>query len=124
MRKVSARQVHQVLACVPDALTKLAAERDYWRHEAQTRIRHDRATKVACEMHNKGIEQHVPLADLVDRMEKAAERGELNDIARAVSMVGPDMGMKIAHLASGIRDDDGSSISANALTQYLLGGIG
>jgi len=121
MEKLSAEQVRQVLGHVPDTIRKLAHERDFWKKEAEARIRRDEAEKVARAMHDKGIEQHVPFDVLVERMEKAAERGELKDIERAVDMVGPDMGSKIAHLTNDERVGDYGS---DPITRYLVGGIG
>ena len=120
MYKYSSK-MQQVLGYVPDTLRKLAEERDFWKKEAQVRIRRDEAIKVAKAMHDKGIEQHVPFDTLVDRMEKAAERGELQDIERAVDLVGPDMGQKIAQLTSDERIDYPGS---DPLTRFLVGGIG
>ena len=119
MKKVSARQIRQVLASVPETLRKVAQERDYWRKEAQVRMRRDEAEKVARAMHDKGIEQHVPSDSLVENLEKAAARGELRNIERAVDLVGPDMGAKLAHIAN---DDNyrGGRSAIDALSQYLL----
>jgi hypothetical protein len=121
MQKLSAEQIQGVLSKVPETLRKLASERDYWRKEAETRIRHEEALKVANAMHEKGMEQHVPLDILVERMEKAAERGELKDIERAVDLVGPDMGAKLAQLTG---EDRKYPEGSDPLTLYLVGDVG
>lgn len=121
MNKVSSQQVHQVLGHVPETIRKLASERDFWKKEAQVRIRRDEAEKVAHAMHEKGIELDTPFETLVEMMEKAAEQGKLAEIERAVDYVGPNMGQKFASLTS---DDRVSGPAADPLTQYLVGGIG
>ena len=120
-RVKQAQMARVVLADVPGTLRKVASERDYWRKEALSYRRKDEAEKVARAMHDKGLEQQVPFDVLVERMEKAAERGELRNIERAVDMIGPDMGSKIAQLAN---KDRYSESGTDALTNYLLGGIG
>jgi len=121
MDKVSSEQIVELFGHVPDTLRKLASERDFWKKEAQVRIRRDEAEKVAHAMHDKGIEMDTPFETLVDRMEKAAEQGKLAEIERAVDYVGPDMGRKLAQLSNDERVD---ASGADPLTQYIVGGIG
>lgn len=122
MQKVSAAQIAELLEHVPETLRKLASERDFWKKEAQARIRRDEAEKVAHAMHEKSIELETPFEVLVDRLEKAAEQGKLAEIERAVEFVGPDMGRKFAQLTNDDRAYDGPG--ADPLTQYLVGGVG
>jgi len=122
MDKVSAEQIVELFGRVPEALRGLAAERDFWKKEAQVRIRRDEAEKVAHAMQDKGIEMDTPFDVLVERMEKAAEQGKLGEIERAVDYVGPDMGRKFAQLTNDDRVAAGPG--ADPLTQYLVGGIG
>lgn len=122
MDKVSSEQIVELFGHVPDTLRKLASERDFWKKEAQVRIRRDEAEKVAHAMQDKGIEMDTPFDVLVERMEKAAEQGKLGEIERAVDYVGPDMGRKFAQLTNDDRVTAGPG--ADPLTQYLVGGIG
>jgi hypothetical protein len=122
MNKISSQQIQEVLAAVPETLRKLASERDYWRKEAQTRIHRDEAEKVAHAMHEKGIDD-TPIDELVARLEKAASTGQLDKVAAAVDLVGPNMGQKIAQLTG---DDSTrvSSVSNNEFERFILGGVG
>ena len=98
MKKVSQDQVAEVLGAVPGTLRKLASERDFWKGEALSRMHREEATKVAAEMHEKGINTELGFPELVADLEKAAGEGKLAAIAQAVSYVGPDMSAKIAAL--------------------------
>ena len=121
MEKLSHEQVQQVLGSVPGTLRKLAEERDYWRKEAESRMVRDEAEKVAHEMHSKGLQLDTPIDDLVNSLEKAASAGKLSEIARAVDLVGPDMGQKIAQLT---HDDSRHQGGSTALEQFILGDVG
>jgi len=121
MNKLSSEQMQQVLEAVPGTLRKLVGERDYWKKEAQSRMRRDDAEKVAHAMHEKGISVDVSIDDLVTQLEKAAEAGKLGKIAEAVEMVGPDMGQKIAHLSEG---EASYAVGGDDLTRFCLGGVG
>lgn len=123
MHKLSSDQLQQVLDAVPGTLRKLAAERDYWRTEAQTRMVHEDAEKVAHAMHEKGINVDVPINDLIETLEKAAAQGKLEKIADAVDMVGPDMGQKIASL-TGDESTAASEQTNSGFERYLMGGVG
>lgn len=121
MNKLSAEQINQVFSQVPGTLRKLAAERDFWKQEAETRMQHDEATKVASMMHEKGINADVPIKDLIEQLEKAASNGRLPQIAEAVEMVGPDMGTKIASLTN---DENRAQGGSSAFESFILGGVG
>lgn len=121
MNKLSSEQVQQVLGQVPDTLRKLAAERDFWRTEAQARMQRDEAEKVAAAMHEKGISTDVPFKDLVDQLEKAASAGRLEKIAEAVELVGPNMSEKIASLTN---DEGKVSGGTSEFERFILGGVG
>lgn len=123
MNKISSEQLDQVLSAVPGTLRSLAGERDYWKKEAQSRMRREEAVKVAQAMHEKGISVDTPIDSLVDRLEKAASAGKLEKIAEAVDLVGPDMGHKIAHL-TGDESTRGSSMSSHEFERFILGGVG
>lgn len=117
MNKISQDQVNEVLAAVPGTLRKLAAERDFWKGEAISRMHHEEATKVASEMHSKGINTEVEFPELVADLEKAASEGKLASIAQAVSFVGPDMSAKIASLTD--RSGSGGD-GMNKLEQFIM----
>ena len=123
MHKLSSDQLQQVLDAVPGTLRSLAAERDYWKKEAHSRMLREDAEKVAHAMHEKGINTDVSIDSLVEKLEKAAAEGKLGQIADAVDMVGPDMGLKIASLTN-----DGSSVASgvvqNELERFIMGGVG
>lgn len=123
MNKMSSEQLQQVLEVVPGTLRSLASERDYWKKEAQGRMRHEEAEKVARAMHDKGINVDTPLNDLIENLEKAAAAGNLSRIAEAVEMVGPDMGQKIASL-TGDQSTAASSVMATEFERFIVGGVG
>jgi hypothetical protein len=123
MDKLSYDQLQQVLEVVPGTLRSLAAERDHWRKEAQARMQHEEAEKVARAMHDKGINVDTPIGTLIENLEKAAAAGKLEKIAEAVDMVGPDMGQKIASLA-GDSSTAASGLSSTEFERYLVGGVG
>lgn len=120
MKKLSSEQVQQVLGQVPGVIRKLAEERDFWKKEANARMRRDEAEKVAQAMHEKGISD-VPFKDLVDQLEKAAEAGRLDKIAEAVDLVGPNMGEKIASLSN---DNTRISGGSSEFERFILGDVG
>ncbi len=120
MKKLSAEQMQQVFGQVPGTLRKLAAERDFWKKEAQGRIQTDECEKVARQMLDKGISD-APLNELVEQLEKAAASGRLEKIAEAVELVGPNMGQKIASLTN---DDGQVSGASSEFERFLMGGIG
>lgn len=121
MKKLSAEQVQSVLSQVPGTLRKLAAERDFWKKEAESRMQRDEAEKVAHAMHEKGISVDVPINELVEQLEKAAQSGRLEKIAEAVDLVGPNMGQKIASLTN---DENHTSGGSSEFERFLLGGVG
>lgn len=123
MNKLSSEQLQQVLEVIPGTLRSLAGERDYWRKEAQSRMHHEDAEKVARAMHDKGINADTPIDNLIENLEKAAYAGNLEKIAEAVDMVGPDMGQKIASL-TGDASTVASTGSSTDFERYIVGGVG
>lgn len=98
MEKVSAEQVQQVLEATVEVLPKLAANRDFWRDIAQQFIRRDEIQKVAHAMAEKGLLPEGQLGDILESLEKKASDGTLAEFSRAVDLVAPDMGSKLASL--------------------------
>jgi len=118
--KVSSAQISQILTDSATALRKVAAERDVLKEKVAQLERRDAATKLANEMHNKGINTELELDELVNRLEKTAGTADFAAIERAVDMAGPNMGRKIAEALS-----DGSPTSgASDLERYILGDLG
>ena len=122
MQKLSSEQLQQVLGSVPGTLRKLAAERNYWKKEAQSRMRREEAEKVAHAMHDKGINADVAIDTLVESLEKAASEGRLGTIAEAVDMVGPDMWRKTA--STNDASTAASSAAQSELERFVVGGVG
>jgi uncharacterized protein (DUF2267 family) len=121
MDKLSSEQAQAILGQIPGVIRGLVAERDFWQKEAQARMQRDDVEKVASAMHAKGISQDVSYSDLVEQLEKSAAAGELDTVRRAVDLVGPNMGEKIASLSS---DDGGSQSGASSFEQFIMGGVG
>ena len=120
MEKLSSDE-REVLAAVPGVIESLAMERDAAVSKLAHYERRAQAEKVASAMHKKGIEGDIPFEALVDRMEKAAERGELETIERAVDMVAPDMGTKIASLST---DERRATLGGSDLERFVVGDLG
>lgn len=109
MDKLSAAQVHEVLAEVPGTLRKLAAERDFYRDAFLKNASRQRIEKVASMMIDKGIKSG-SVEDVANEIEKQAAAGDLNlaTMEKAVELVGPDMG-KRASLSDEASGTTGSS---------------
>lgn len=96
--KLSGERLMHVLSALPGELRKLAQERDEAAAEneglraklAQHELR-DRATKVAQDMHRKGVRADETLPDLVEDLEKHA--AELPVFEAALNMQGPSMSL-------------------------------
>lgn len=117
--KISSAQMAEVFR---DASTALRAQAAHI-HELETKLasrdQRDRVTKLASEMHRKGLELDVDAGELADRLEKAAEAGKLDAIEVGVDLVGPDMGQKLASLTND--DGPGASSAASDLERYIVG---
>ncbi len=119
--KLSGAQVAEVMN---DAATTLRAQSAYI-GELETKLaareKRDRVEKLAGEMHRKGVELDVSASDLADRLEKAAA-DDLKATERAVDLIGPDMGQKLASLTND--DGSGASSAASDLERYIVGSAG
>lgn len=98
MKKVSSEQVQQVVAAAVNMIPKLAAERDHWKELATQYMRRDEIQKVAQSMHEKGLVADGQYEDILEALEKKASEGTLQEFSRAVDLVAPDMGAKLASL--------------------------
>lgn len=116
MKKVSAEQELAVLAEVPGALRKLAAERDAAVAKCAAYERREKIQKIAHAMIEKGIESGDP-STLADKIEKQASEGSVNldRLADAISLVGPDMFGKTASIS-----DDHHSGSASDFERFVM----
>lgn len=121
MRKLSSEQMQQLLDEAPGVIRGLAQERDFWKEKAASMLRRDQAEKVAHEMQRKGIDADTPFDHLVDRLEKVAEQGKLDEWERSVSMVGTDMGTKLAQLAN---DEQRVTAGSSELERFIYGSVG
>lgn len=121
MEKLSMEQIRELVAEAPGMIRKLASERDEYKSRCEELERHEAATKVASEMHRKGISTDLDHVTLTANLEKAAEQGKLDEIRAAVDMVGPDMGMKMAQL---VNDEQRSATGSSDFERYLLTGVG
>jgi uncharacterized protein related to proFAR isomerase len=119
--KLSSQKVAEVLVDAAQALRKTAKERDEYKKLAEGLQRRDQAEKLAAQMHEKGLETDTDVADLADRLEKAAQAGKIDTIAAAVDLVGPDMGEKIAKLTT---DETRVSAGSSNLERFIFGDVG
>lgn len=122
MDKLSQEQIHEVLSEVPGVIRGLVHENQTLCEKVASYERRDRAVKLAHQMHTKGIDVDVSTDALADRLEKAAAEGhQLDDWERAVALVAPDMGTKVAQIAN---DDQRSSVGSSDLERFIVGGVG
>lgn len=127
MNKISNEKVAE---CLRDAATLLRSQRATIT-ELQTKLAsrdtRDRVTKIAHEMHRKGLELDTSVEALADRLEKTAAEGKLDAVEQAVDLVGPDMGTKIGFAShnptSGNSNGDGSTSSSD-LERFIIGATG
>jgi predicted transcriptional regulator len=121
MEKISMKDVSELLEAAAPALRKLAAERDTLKEKVAKLERKEEAEKIASAMHHKGIDLDTPFETLVERLEKAAEQGKLEQIQAAVDMVGPDMGTKMAQIANG---EDRITAGSSEFERFIVGAVG
>jgi hypothetical protein len=115
--KISAAQAAQVYAEVPGVLRKLASERDALQRELDGYRLGSRITKIAQRMEEKNINLGSSLAERVQYVKEAHDKGRsLEAIEEAIEMTAPNG--EIAKIAS---DDAGNG--TNSLESYLLGGL-
>ena len=96
--KISSDQVQAALAEVPEAIRKLASERDFWREKAVSLMREDEIAKVASEIQARGLDNGQDVEELLGGLRKAASHGKLDTIREALEWAGPNMGEKVASL--------------------------
>jgi len=119
-------KVAQVLADSASALVKVAHERDVYQaaynkvaqQNAQLLQRMD-AEKVAMDMRERGINEDVPLGDLVDSLYKQAQEdpNRFAVLKEAVGLTGPDM-FKTASIGGKTEAQEG-----NDLERFILGAV-
>lgn len=98
MDKHAQAKIADVLEESARALRETAAERDALQEKVAAYETRDRVTKVAAEMHRKGIETDTPLAELHEKLAELARTGKLAAREEAVALVAPNM--KLASLST------------------------
>ena len=121
MDKLSAEQIQEVLSDVPGVIRDLVGRNTQLEEKVAAYELRGRVVKLAGEMHKKGIDLDVPVDTLADRLEKSAEEGSLGEWEKAVALVGPDMGTKMAQVAG---DEQRSSLGSSDLERFLVGDVG
>ncbi len=119
MNKVSHEQMQQIFAEVPNVIRKLAAQRDHYKELAESYEQREEIAKIAHIMHEKGINPEMTDGEIFDMLEKAASQNQLADIARAVDLVVPDMGQKLAQLS-----ETTTGGGSNRFEASIMGGNG
>ena len=120
MDKESAANYSAVLADVPTALRSLAAERDHYMAKCAAMERHHEADKLAKVAHDKGVYLEHEHEELIEHFEKEAAAGKLPEIRRALDMVAPNMGQKLAHVS----DERSVGAGHTDFERYIHGEIG
>lgn len=118
MNKESTIKMAQVLRDAQVAMRNLTSERDELATKVAAYERRAEATKVASVLHDKGLELDTEFGDLVERLEKEAEAGQLPVIARAAEMIGPNMSFGSTH------HDEVAHGGGDAFTNFLVGSVG
>ena len=121
MKKLSFSEIHEVLSDVPGVIRSLVDTNTALEEKVAAYEQRIRCEKLASQMHEKGIDLDVPASALADRLEKSAEEGTIGEWEKAVALVGPDMGTKMASVAS---DELRSPVGSSDLERYLVGGVG
>jgi hypothetical protein len=88
MKKISRAEIGEVLREAAGLLRALAEENEALTVKVASLERREQVEKLAHVMHAKGYHTDVPVDDLADSLEKAAERGELPVIEQAMDLVG------------------------------------
>lgn len=96
--KLSHAQIQAVLKEAPEALRKVASERDFWKEKALSMMQADEISKTASDIMSRGLHNDVDRETLIEGLTKAASAGKLGSIQESLHWVGPDMGQKIASL--------------------------
>ncbi len=118
MDKESSIKMARVLHDAQAALLSMAGERDKLAAKCEAFERRAEATKVAAVLHDKNIHRDMEFPELVEHLEKEAEAGRLETIARAADMVGPNMGFGSPN------NDEVAGSGSDAFTSYLVGSVG
>jgi hypothetical protein len=116
MRKISRAEIGDVLREAAALLRTLAEENEALTVKVASLERKGEVQKLAQVMHTKGYHTDVPVDDLADSLEKAAERGELPVIERAMDLVGKRM--PLGELA------EETAQAGSAFERFILGDVG
>lgn len=121
MDKLSNEKIAQVLQDTQHVLRSVTSERDTAQQKLAHLERRFEVEKLATQMHAKGLELDTDLTALADHLEKEAEQGKLPIIKQAVEYVGPNMGIKTAHL-----NNDEAAVGAGGtdFERFLVGDVG
>ena len=118
LEKIGQDKVAEALTEAGNVLRAVTAERDEAISKLAAIELRNEAVKVASSMVSKGLTSE-PIEYVTENLMKMAEQGKFAEVKKAVEMVGPDMGQKIANLNHDDRQAQGGSSS---LESYLLGG--
>lgn len=121
MDKLSAEQVHEVLNEVPGVIRGLVERNTQLEEKVAAYEMRGRVVKLAGEMHRKGLDLDVPIETLADRLEKSAQEGKIGEWEKAVALVAPDMGTKMASVTG---DEQRSSLGSSDFERFLVGDVG
>ncbi len=121
MNKEAAAQFSSVLADVPVALRSLAAERDHYKAKYAQVVRRQEAEKLAKIAHDKGVYLEHEHEELSDHFEKEGSQGHFPEIRRALDMVAPNMGQKLAHVSD---EKSVAGVGNTDFERYIHGEIG
>lgn len=120
MDKLSNEQLSELYSDAAVTIRKLASKNKVLEEKLASKELRERAEKVASAMHDKNINLDTSRESLVEELEKEAARGKLDEIERAVDMVGPNMG-KFAQVDNRHdNNDQGNVSSGSALEHFIL----
>lgn len=120
MDKKSAADFSQVISDTAAALRSVTGERDHYMRKCAALERRNAAEKLAAAAHEKGVYLEYEPGELADHFEKEAAAGNLPEIRRALDMVAPNMGIKLASVS----DESSVGGGASDFERYIHGEIG
>jgi len=119
MEKIANEKIASVLRDAATTLRTKEAECQVLRAKVADMELRERSVKLASAMHNKSLHLDVPREDLVEDLMKQAS--QLDVIEKAVEMVAPDMGAKLAQVRN---DDAQGTASGSSDFERYIGGVG
>lgn len=119
MEKISHERACHVISEAPGVIRDLVSRNQELEEKVASHERHERAVKLAAEMHRKGLATDTSDEKLAERLEQADMQGKFATMEAAVDLVGPDMVAKLGSLSS----DEQVQVGGSDLERFLMGDL-